>query len=72
MEFFGVRAIERVNAELERRLADAEAVVTLLDTIPGISRSIAQVIVAEVGPDVDRFPSPRHLAAWAGLCPGCW
>lgn len=63
-------AIERVNAELEARLAEAEAVVTLLDTIPGISRHIAQVIVAELGADVDRFPSPRHLASWAGLCPG--
>lgn len=63
-------AIERVNAELEARLAEAEGVVTLLDTIPGISRHIAQVIVAELGADVDRFPSPRHLASWAGLCPG--
>jgi transposase len=63
-------AIERVNAELEVRLAEAEAVVTLLDTIPRISRHIAQVIVAELGADVDRFPSPRHLASWAGLCPG--
>jgi len=63
-------AIERVNAELEARLAEAEGVVALLDTIPGISRHIAQVIVAELGADVDRFPSPRHLASWAGLCPG--
>ena len=63
-------AIGRVNAELEARLVEAEGVVTLLDTIPGISRHIAQVIVAELGPDVDRFPSPRHLASWAGLCPG--
>jgi transposase len=41
-----------------------------LYSLNAYSRSIAQVIVAELVPDVDRFPSPRHLASWAGLCPG--
>src|SRR5579871_2270015 len=63
-------AIQRVSAELDQRLTQAELTVTLLDTIPGISRHIAQVILAELGPDVSRFPDPRHLASWAGLCPG--
>jgi hypothetical protein len=63
-------AIERVGAELDRRLADTEFTTTLLDTIPGVSRHIAQVILAELGPDVSRFPDARHLASWAGLCPG--
>jgi transposase len=41
-----------------------------LDTIPGVSRFVAVLIVAEVGTDLSRFPSDRHLTAWAGLAPG--
>jgi transposase len=48
---------------------DAAAVVRL-DTIPGVGRQTAEVILAEVGSDVSRFPSADHLTSWAGLCPG--
>ena len=41
-----------------------------LDTIPGINQRTAEVILAEVGPDMRVFPSARHLASWAALCPG--
>ena len=41
-----------------------------LITIPGIGRRIAEVIVAETGAQMARFPSPAKLAAWAGLAPG--
>jgi transposase len=41
----------------------------LLQTIPGIGETVAQVIVAETGADMSRFPSAAHLAAWAGLAP---
>jgi transposase len=41
-----------------------------LDTIPGIARRAAEVIVAEIGIDMSRFPSAAHLASWAGLVPG--
>ena len=44
--------------------------VALLDTIPGIDRRAAEVIVAEIGPDMGRFPTAAHLASWAGVCPG--
>jgi len=47
----------------------AEAV-ERLDTIPGVGRETAQVIVAEIGVDMSRFPSANHLAAWAGVAPG--
>ena len=41
-----------------------------LDAIPGVNARAAQTIVAEIGIDMGRFPTPHHLASWAGLCPG--
>ena len=43
---------------------------TLLVTIPGVSYRTAQVILAEIGADMSRFPTAGHLASWAGMCPG--
>ena len=42
----------------------------LVDTIPGIARRTAEIVVSEIGTDMSRFPSAEHLAAWAGLAPG--
>jgi len=42
----------------------------LLCTIPGVQRRTAQVILAETGADMSVFPTPKHLASWAGVCPG--
>jgi len=42
----------------------------LLDTIPGIDKRAAEMLLAEVGPDMSRFPTEHHLASWGGLCPG--
>jgi len=50
-----------------RPFADA---IARLDEIPGVGTRTAQVIVAELGVDMTRFPSHRHAAAWAGMCPG--
>jgi transposase len=41
-----------------------------LETIPGVGRRTAEAILAEIGPEVSRFPTYRHLASWAGMCPG--
>ena len=46
------------------------AALWLLVTIPGISRRVAEVVLAEIGTDMGRFATPQHLASWAGLCPG--
>lgn len=63
-------AIGRVSSEIEVRLAQHRSEVDLLDSIPGISPRTASLLLAEVGPDMTRFPSARHLASWAGMCPG--
>src|SRR5262245_52449159 len=63
-------SIERFTAELQARLCEAEAAMTLLETIPGMSRRAAEIILAEIGHDRGRFPSANHLASWAGMCPG--
>lgn len=47
-----------------------EAAVALLDTIPGIGRRAAEQILAEIGPDMRRFPTEAHIASWARLSPG--
>jgi transposase len=44
--------------------------VELLDSIPGVGERTAQTIIAEIGVDMSRFPSEKHLASWAGVCPG--
>jgi transposase len=63
-------AIERLSAEVAQRLAPFLATLERLDAIPGIARRTAEIVLAEVGPDVRRFPTAGHLASWAGVCPG--
>lgn len=62
--------IETVESEVERRLAPFAVQMTQLDTIPGISKHVAEVVVAEIGTDMSRFPSAAHLTSWGGMCPG--
>ncbi len=62
--------IARLDAEVAERLRPFVAEIEHLDTIPGVGRRTAEVIVAEVGTDMGRFPTAAHLASWAGMCPG--
>jgi len=64
------QAITRVSAQIAEALAPFMTAVARLETIPGIRRRAAEVIVAEIGVDMTRFPTAGHLASWAGLCPG--
>jgi transposase len=64
------QAIAQVQQEIEQRLIQDAAVVARLPTIPGVGATAAAVIVAEIGTDMSRFGSAKHLASWAGLCPG--
>jgi transposase len=61
--------IARIDQEVETRLASFRSAVELIRSIPGVSRVSAAAILAEIGPDMGRFPSAGHLLSWAGLCP---
>ena len=62
--------IQKVQQEIEEHLRPYEAAVERLQTIPGLGALAAAIIVAEIGVDMSRFASAKHLASWAGLCPG--
>ncbi|MFN2609184.1 MAG: transposase, partial [Acidimicrobiales bacterium] len=62
--------IDRLDGEVERLMAPFDEAATRLLSIPGVAKRSAEVIVAEIGVDMSRFPNPAHLASWAGLCPG--
>jgi transposase len=63
-------SIARVSEEIAERLRPFEPALEQLDTIPGVGRRIAEILVAEIGTDMRRFPTAGHLASWAGMCPG--
>jgi transposase len=62
--------IARLDAEVAARLRPFEAELARLDGIPGIGRRTAEVVLAEIGTDLRRFPTAQHLASWAGMAPG--
>ena len=63
-------AIDGLTARIEVVIEPFRGARDLIVTIPGISTGVADVIIAETGADMTRFPSAGHLASWAGTCPG--
>ena len=63
-------AIERITAEIDRRLAPFEPMLANLDTIPGVNRIGAVSLLAETGGDMGRFRTAGHLCSWGAMCPG--
>jgi len=63
-------AIEDLSREVASRISPFDPVLTLLKTIPGVNQRVGEAIISEIGVDMSRFPDHRHLASWAGLCPG--
>jgi len=64
------RIIDELAAHIEEEMIPFQVARDLMATIPGISTKIADVIIAETGADMSRFPTAGHLASWAGTCPG--
>lgn len=64
------RRIGELDELVQEYMAEYEAAIEAIDEIPGIARRSAEVILAEIGLDMSRFPSAAHLCSWAGVCPG--
>src|SRR5665811_1657083 len=62
--------IAKLSTRIEQALEPFRETLAHLDTIPGVGRDVAEVIIAETGADMSRFPTPGHLASWAGVAPG--
>ena len=73
LHFDQIDALQDAVREVEARIGESSepyrAAVELLDTIPGVNRIAAHVILGEIGVDMARFPTAAHLISWAGLCP---
>lgn len=63
-------SITRFSEEINERLKNEQEEIQLLDTIPGVSSRTAEILLAEIGTEMSRFPSAKHLSSWAGMCPG--
>lgn len=63
-------SIDRLNTRVDQLMAPYAAQRDQLDTIPAVGKRAAEVIIAEIGVDMTRFPTSAHLASWAGMCPG--
>ena len=61
--------VSDIDREVNTRMEPFRTATELLTTIPGISELSAQMIAAEIGTDMGRFPTAAHLISWAGLCP---
>lgn len=63
-------AIVALSERIDEVIAPFAEKVALLDTIPGVDKRTAELLIAEIGADMSVFPTHRHLASWAGICPG--
>lgn len=62
--------IEEMDAIVTEYMADYQSAIEQLQEIPGIGQKSAEIILAEIGLDMDQFPSAAHLCSWAGVAPG--
>jgi transposase len=69
IDFLAAQLLE-LTGEIDAALAPFTDAVALLETLPWVGHSAAAAIVAEIGSEMACFPSAKHLASWAGVCPG--
>ncbi len=62
--------ISKMDIEIDKKIEKYKKEYELLQTIPGVKEQGAAVIIAEIGTDMERFPTEEHLASWAGMSPG--
>jgi transposase len=63
-------AIARVSAVIDQHMGAEQEAIALLETIPGVSQRTAEILIAEIGTGMHRFPCAKHLASWAGMWAG--
>lgn len=63
-------SIERCNEQIRQQIDPFFQSVQILDEIPGVDQKSAETIISEIGVDMSRFPTDRHISSWAGMCPG--
>jgi len=63
-------SLEQLLKEMEQYLDPFEEAMTLVQSVVGIKETAAASIIAEIGTDMTRFASDKHIASWAGVCPG--
>ncbi len=64
------RHIDTCDAQIRACRGPFATEAALLESIPGLSATTVETVIAEIGVDMERFPTAAHLASWAGLCPG--
>lgn len=64
------QGVEELNQQIKCQLSKYDDIIQSLCTTPGIDRRVAEDLIAEIGLDMTKFPSEKHLASWAGICPG--
>jgi transposase len=62
--------IQTLSERIEELTRPFSREIELLDSIPGVDKRAAEMLLAEIGPDMTRFPTEHHLASWGGMCPG--
>lgn len=64
------RRLQQLNERIDQLTAPQALLIARLDAIPGVGEHTAEVLLAEIGDTVEQFPTDKHLASWACLCPG--
>jgi transposase len=66
------KIIENIEKEIEVITSKYKQEIELLQTVPGVSSTVAAVVLAEIGADMNQFPSDQHISSWASLSPGSY
>ena len=64
------QAIAQLDEEIANRMLPFEQPIRQIDEVPGINRRTVEDVLAEIGMDMSRFPTNRHISSWAKICPG--
>ncbi|MDD1738565.1 MAG: IS110 family transposase [Methanothrix sp.] len=67
---FLAEQVQEIDEQIQKLMIPFQKEESLIQTIPGISKTSAAAIIAEIGFDMSQFPAEAHLASWAGICPG--